>query len=429
MHNLLIATVGGRPEPLVASILRWKPDRVVFVPSVGTKDQVPQIKGRLCQKGYVLGEGAYNMIPLLDPQDFSKCVLEMGSRLEQEVVTWRNLGNGRGCIVDFTGGTKCMTAALALVAQNWQGLQFSYVGGTKRDRNSVGVVVSDNEVVVQSTNPLEALGYQVVEDAVVAFDDHAFGEGARKLRNAMKRLQGKSPRKSELNALAMFMEAYDLWSRSEYGGAFERIERCEDRLNDLAESLLPLLRERTQMRRRMQSYIDQAKCRLSSLKEGSDHPTRALLEDLISDAARRRREDRHVDAVARLYRAVEATAQLRLWDKYKILTGKVALKGLPKPLRRRLEKQSEDGKTVKLALQDSYAFLIQKGDKLGKCFKSLGWDNQNSPLSRRNDSIAGHGFAPVSSEISETLWQGTLQLAELTEEQVFRFPQLGNRDE
>lgn len=418
MHNLLIATVGGAPEPVAKSILHWRPDRILFVPSADTAKGIDDIQIRLAKKEYRMDAGRYDIVTVSDPQNFSQCVWEMRSGLESRVAAWRGRGDGYECVVDFTGGTKCMSAALTLVARPWPDSRFSHVGGKESDRNDVGDGVSGSEQVMRSVNPWDALGYQVVEDAVAAFDRHAFGEGAQMLLNAMKRIQDNDSRKSELSALAMFMEAYDLWSRSEYGEAFNEFEKCSKRLNDLVASLNYIPKQR------IQGYIDQAKSRLKPLKEGSDRPTRALLKDLISDAARRRSEGRHVDAVARLYRAVEATAQLRLWDEYEILTGKVAMENLPESIRRRLEKQSKDG-TVKLALQDSYEFLIEKQDKLGKCFESLGWNTEKSPLSKRNNSISGHGFMPVSSDTSDELWKGTLELAGLSEDQVFCFPRLG----
>ena len=422
-HILLIATVGGSPKPLAVSIAHWCPDRVVFVPSSDTASGIAKINHELEIKEYTLNEGQFVKVTLSDPQDFSLCVQEMRSRLASDVTEWCGRGAEYGCVVDFTGGTKCMSAALALVARRWPESTFSYVGGEKRDRNNVGIVVSGSEQIVHSTNPWDALGYQVVEDAVAAFDRHAFGEGTRMLRNAMIRIHDDSSRKCELNALAMFMNAYDLWSRSEYGRAFKEFENCEKRLNDLAECLHPSPEKKC-----IRDYIKQAKSCLNSLKDGVDHPTRAMLEDLTSDAARCRFEGRHVDAVARLYRAVEATAQLQLWEEYKILTGKVTIDELPKSMRERLGKQST-GRVVKLGLQDSYELLIQKQDPLGKRFELLGWNSDKSPLSKRNDSIAGHGFARVSSETSDELWKGTLMLAGISENDVFRFPRLGQQDE
>ncbi len=419
-HNLLIATVGGRPEPLVASIAHWRPDRVLFVPSCGTVGQIADIRNLMGKKDYDLAEGAYDTVPLSDPQDFLQCVREMRAELESRVLQWRGRGEGYDCIVDFTGGTKCMSAALSLVARPWPNSRFSYVGGVERDRNNMGVVVSGSEQVVHAANPWDALGYQAVEDAVAAFDRHAIGEGAQLLRDALKRISDNGSRKSELNVLATFMDAYDLWSRSEYGKAFERFGQCESRLNDLAAALHPTPKSR------LKDHIDEARTRLEGLKRGFDHPTRALLEDLISDAKRRQREGRHVDAVARLYRAVEATAQLRLWEKYEIRTSSVPLKKLPQPMRERLKAQAEDG-TLKLALQESFELLRRWQDPLGERFVELGWHSRGSPLIRRNESIAGHGFAPVSPETSVQLWEGALSLAELADKDVFQFPQLGRQ--
>jgi len=39
--RLLMATVGGSPEPLVASLLHWRPARVVFIVTPQTRDSVP----------------------------------------------------------------------------------------------------------------------------------------------------------------------------------------------------------------------------------------------------------------------------------------------------------------------------------------------------------------------------------------------------
>ena len=227
-------------------------------------------------------------------------------------------------------------------------------------------------------------------------------------------------RKSELSALAIFMEAYDRWDRSEFGASFDSFGKCARRLNDLAAATPGIPQER------FRQLVDQARNRLEKLKQGSSHPTRALLEDLIANAARRREEGRHVDSVARLYRAIEAAAQLRLWKQFGIDTGKVAPEDVPGPMRDRLEARAEDGK-IKLALQDAYELLLHKQDPLGERFVHLGWRGSKSPLSERNESIAGHGFKTVSSGASDQLWEGALSLAGIADKDVFRFPMLGER--
>ena len=415
---LLIATVGGAPEPLVASIRKWRPAKVLFVPSSGTADQIRIIRDLLAREGCELGAGLFEAIPVSNHEDFSLCVGQMRRGLEDRVTRWRKRGEGHECIVDFTGGTKCMSAALALVARPWPAVRFSYVGGTQREKDDVGIVVTGKEQVVSVVNPWDALGYQVVEEAVAAFDRHACGWGAERLRSALSNIADTGSRKSELSALAIFMEAYDRWDRSEFGVAFDCFGKCAKRLNDLAAALPGISHQQ------FRQYIDQARNRLEKLKQGSSHPTRALLEELIANAARRRQEGRHVDSVARLYRAIEAAAQLRLWEQFEIDTGKVPLEDIPGSMRDRLEAKAEDGK-MKLALQDAYELLLHKDDLLGKRFVQLGWNGFGSPLSERNESIAGHGYKAVSSGVSDKLWEGALLLAGIADGDVLRFPKLG----
>ena len=320
-----------------------------------------------------------------------------------------------------------MSAALAMVARPWPAVQFSYVGSSERDKDNVGIVISGKEQVMHNVNPWDALGYQVVENAVVAFNHHDYGEAAQWLilaRNDSK----AGVLKSELCALAFFMKGYDLWNRIEYKEAFDKFEKCAKRLNDLASALTGIIK-----RVKLRQHLDNAKRRLEKLKESVIKPpsscTPELLEDLMANAERRKEEGRHVDAVARLYRAVELAAQLRLWKKYKIHTDKVPLEELPGSMRRRLESSAEDG-IVKIGLQDAYELLNSKEDDLGRIFtEELKWgkNNKKSPLTARNKSIAGHGFSPVSPKITESLWKGLLRLAEvmdIKENQIFRFPKL-----
>ena len=427
MHVLLIATVGGTPEPLAASIMHWKPDKVVFMPSRGTRDKIKSVLKLLCNKQYRLREGEYEVLVLSDEQDFSQCVQEMRFRLQAMVKDWvdRSGGDNHCCVVDFTGGTKCMSASLAMVARPWPTVQFSYVGGSKREK---GIVVSGKEQVVQSANPWDELGYQVVENAVMAFNHHDYGEGSQwliEVRNNTK--TGRL--KKELSALAGFMEGYDLWNRIKYKEASDKFLQCDKSLNDLAAALDGMVK-----RMELQQHLDKAKCRLEKLKESIIEPpsscTHELLEDLMANAERRKEEGRHVDAVARLYRAVELAAQLRLWEKYKTDTAKVPSEELPKSMRRRLESNAEYGK-VKIGLQDAYELLNSKEDDLGRIFtEELKWgkNNKKSPLTARNQSIAGHGFSPVSHKTTESLWEGLLKLVEMMdikEDQIFRFPKLG----
>lgn len=414
-HLLLIATVGSTAEPLAVSILHWRPARVQFVFPASTGVTVDTIRQELHARGFALPLGAYDSFCVSDHDDLAACVQEMRSNLAKEVSQWRRRGDQFRCVVDFTCGTKCMSVALGLLARPWPAVRFSYVGGEARDKEGAGRVLPGSERVVTVTNPWGVLGYQAVEDAVTAFDHHDYSEGARWLREAIRQVGNDASRKSELNALATFMEGYELWDRTEYSEAIGKFDQCRQRLNDLAGALIAV------ERRRLHKHITEARNRLDLLKHAAGIPTRALLEDLIANAGRRRNEGRLVDTVARLYRAVELAAQLRLAEAYDIRTDAVPVDEMPESLRRFPAATEENG-TITVGLQDAYALLLHKDDSLGRRFAELGWSSARSPLASRNASIAGHGFAPVSQDVCTKLWIGALNLAGLSEDQVFQFP-------
>jgi hypothetical protein len=55
-------------------------------------------------------------------------------------------------VVDFTGGTKAMTAALTLATVG-NGFTFSYVGGRERSKEGRGVVTTGSERIVRRRDP------------------------------------------------------------------------------------------------------------------------------------------------------------------------------------------------------------------------------------------------------------------------------------
>ena len=149
-----------------------------------------------------------------------------------------------------------------------------------------------------------------------------------------------------------------------------------------------------------------------------------LVADLLANARRRIAEGRQDDAVARLYRAIEATAQVALRERHDIAdTGAVPLDALPEDLRARCATRAEAG-TVKLGLQDAYALLRGRGDPAGERFFTLGLATEQSPLSARNQSILAHGFQPVGAKVTDALWQAALALSELAEDTLPVFPVL-----
>lgn len=413
---LLICTVGGSPEPLAASILRWRPQRIIFLPSPDTVSQIEtSILPMARQEGFSVSPGNYETRHMTDPQDFQECV-RAAQELKGEVYRWLSRGEEYGLVVDFTGGTKCMTAALALQAHRWPCV-YSYVGGEERTKDGVGVVVSGKEKIAHTANPWDSLGYQVIEEAVILFNQGAYSAVSIVLEPALRNL-GDPLVKRELATMKSLAEAYAAWDRFDHRAASDNLKNVLRHWNDMAKLFPEAKNSLFSLIQRHLDYLDQ----IISAKA----PSLALICDLLANARRRATEKRYDDAVARLYRATEALAQLRLREAYGIQeTGNVSLKELPSGLAERWDTKAKDG-VVKLGLQDSYFLLKELGDDLAAKFESLGWDESSAtaPLFSRNHSILAHGFKPVGKRVFDQLWQGCFLLAGLKEEDLVQFPRL-----
>ena len=104
-YTLLICTVGGSPEPIVASLKHWQPSRVLFVPSRQTR---PDVEAKILplarQEGFDLGAGAYDFVEVPDPQDLAACLRKL-RELGPEAARWLSRGPDYNVVVDYTGGT------------------------------------------------------------------------------------------------------------------------------------------------------------------------------------------------------------------------------------------------------------------------------------------------------------------------------------
>ncbi|HLH76748.1 MAG TPA: TIGR02710 family CRISPR-associated CARF protein [Candidatus Binataceae bacterium] len=406
---LLICTVGGSPEPIVETIRQWQPARLLLVSSAGTRAAAEEIaKG--CGS---LPPGAWNNIDVGDAQDlFEKCVSRMRG-LNEEVIAWQRRGPAHQVVIGFTGGTKCMSAALALVARRWP-CTFSYVTGKERTKGGVGIVVSGTEH--RSTqNPWNALGYQAIEDACLLFDRQAFASAVEQLDSARRAVDDESVKRT-LSTFHQLCEAYGLWDRFQHAAALSQLNAAIKNRNDLLAELGTT---------HGQAVVDSIERNRGSLRELAKPLSRLTVADLLANARRRRDEGRHDDAIARLYRAIESLAQLALAERHAIAsTDDVALAMVPEPLRERWELRADRGK-LRLGLQDAYELLDALGDEIGRAFKDLNLhDRERSPLAARNRSILAHGFQPASEQDFRRLWDAAMKLGRFEEHELPAFPRL-----
>ncbi len=419
MSGTLICTVGGTPEPIAFSLANFsQPDRVIFISSQGSTtviDDALSLNGRL---GFALDASRISRIELSDPQNIHTCVREMEQTLNNLVAQTNSPQDP--LVVDVTGGTKPMSAALMLVARRWD-CQFRYVGGAHRSKEGLGVVSTGTEFLSECTNPMDELGYAAVEDALALANRASYSAARDVLKQAQSRVSGEDAKRA-LRALEFVVHLFALRDRFQFRQALGQLHNLHHH-----HSLLNAVIDR----RTAELVLEAEPAWRAQLETLSNNcVSTELIAELLANADRRFKEERFDDGVARLYRATEAIAQFALSKSHGIpRTSRVPAERLPGALREEFGPRIKNG-TVSLGLQDDYRLLSAVADPLGECFTRLGLeDRRSSLLETRNQSILAHGFQPVTQK-ALSLRDHVMQLAAvvgISEADLPRFPTLCGR--
>lgn len=417
-QRLLVASVGGSAEPLVTSILHWLPLKAIFVVSRDSRNTVPAVENGVQSHGYLDFRGRWESFVIDDPQDIRKTCQQL-QRLFQERVAPQS-AEGWETVVDFTGGTKVMSAAMATTAASFGKCHLSYVGGRDRSEAGLGEVVSGAEEIIQSYDPWEASGLRAVDEADALLRNHAFTSAATVLKRTLPFLSDPE-QKDKLNAAATLADALSDWDRFRFGDAVERCKQVK-RKQPLLESTFGSLRT-AEIMRQVEVLLAHCSSLLAEPIDGVPRLTRDLILDLLANAQRRYDEGRWDDATARLYRAIEAIAQLRL-DERGLKTSAIPVESLPPALKAKCAPSADHG-LVKLGLQDAWELLGQLADPIAPVFRQRFGDPMKSPLTARNESILAHGFSPVSQATAKQLLQIGSQLLEVVDiDPIFQWPRI-----
>ncbi len=151
--KFMLISLGGSSEPVVASILKHKPEYVCFFASQQSRALTGEVSRLISKKGH---EITYESVVCDDVNNLVYCyekVLECTDKLAEKGANPENV------VVDYTGGTKTMTVALTL-ATFGHGYNFSYVGGENRTKNGMGVVISGEELVMTDISPWQIVAVE-----------------------------------------------------------------------------------------------------------------------------------------------------------------------------------------------------------------------------------------------------------------------------
>lgn len=407
MIKAMIISVGGTPEPIIKSITECRPEFVSFFASQGTFDKVTDIKQGVRETtGYTIK----NEITLVDKVDD---LLHCFGKAEEAVKRVLSKSyHSDEIIVDYTGGTKNMSVALALSSIT-HGFSFSYVGGTERTKDGVGIVIDGKEKVSKSVNPWDFLAIDERIKISFLFNTNQFKAAKELADEALKR---STEYKTVFKKLSFLIDGYYNWDLFKHGEARNKFERA--RIEELLET------KDEKIRMFVKATI-QLKPQLDLLSKQQRQPDRLFVLDIFSNAERRYEEGKVDDAVVRLYRVVEMLAQEKLLKQYEIDTSNVGEEKLPPQIRNDFigkYKDKKDGR-IKIAQNAAFELLEALGDDLGKEFnKRIAQFRQIQ--SQRNSSYLVHGFTCANENTYLKFKEFILDLNIFKVQDVIVFPRL-----
>ena len=385
--SALVITVGGSPEPIIHSLSQHRPEAIYFIASSGSKGEVPSI----LQEAYHDGcEAKQHTFVVDDPNDLVSCF----RRCHEVFEDIRRLGiGGENVIVDPTGGTKIMSAALLLAATEL-GLRVSYVGGKERTNRGLGVVVTGTEKILYSAHPYDILAKSGKERFCHYFNSYRFSPALDICNEIIER--GSPRMKSIFKALRKIVEGYRDWDLFRYRSCLHSIESGLNALQRLAGQYPEDVERLDRFIEDVQENVVELKKTLDSLPK--EKISFEMVEELLANAFRRAEEGKYDDAVARLYRALEMIAQWRFIAKFGRSTSKFPLELLDRDLRGELFPGLSNDSSHDIACKKAFAVLSRIGDDYGNLFRENYDQGIRALLDRRNNSITAHGAVPLDEK-------------------------------
>jgi CRISPR-associated protein (TIGR02710 family) len=416
--RVMLVSLGGSPEPVLLTLNRQQPEYVLFFISATSAREVQGVVG-----GLEYGVAAFEQILTPSAELLHECYRALRDQLPERLRHWGLTFSD--LTVDYTGGTKSMSAALVLATAD-RVHRYSYVGGVERDKGGLGVVISGREKMWFLQNPWRELVRDELARIVVLFANARYLGARNELSALADRADADAARL--LAALVDLAAGLASWDSFRHADAKVEMGRAYAFLKVFAlgarqprwSALTQGIAESLDFLKRIPGH-------------GSDAASRAvaggetLILDLVANADRRARiEHKYEDAVARLYSCVERAARFRLFTRSPAIDNeKVAPEQVPAALREELVRRygESGGRVLRLPLEASYQLLAALGDPLGAAFAARA-AQVGRLLALRNHSILGHGEEAVTQAGYDAFRRFVVELLDLREETLPRFPEV-----
>ena len=400
----LIASVGGSPEPLLKTLADNRPQYVLFVVSEGSSSTV---------ENEILPNVDYqptcDYLVISDHNDMGTIYQEMRDGRIEDWLNQQKL-DAEDVYIDITGGTKAMSAALALAGVE-RFNAFAYVGGNERNKNNLGTVITGSEYLVSTPNPWDTYAVRDLDRANEMLAGCNADIAASILDSASEKCSLDLSR--QLKQFALLARAFGDADRF----AFTNLTSYVDGQNfEALSGRFPAL----------SSLGDHWKSVSRDIRQADQTPGPPTLLELLANAQRRALQHRYDDAIGRIYRAVELYGQQLVKQAFGAELGQVTKESIPPRFRDSFDAQFarsfRDGR-YNLGLAGMYQCLDFSEDRKLRA-KTAVHTNLKDRLDSRHMSLLGHGVRPVTDQIYQRLMDSTLAELGIRPSELPRWPDL-----
>ncbi len=300
-------------------------------------------------------------------------------------------------IMDYTSGTKTMSAAMACCGMFYS-KDLITISGDRRN----GVVSTGTESI-QYQNL-----YKVYDKFALMRVRNYFN--ANRFYTASEILENVVDESINTENMMNLVKGYFLWDNMEFEEAYEHLTKLDLNGFELSE------------------IKDDLKFNLKALGAIVRSPHENLkncyiLASLINNSIRRAEEYKYDDAIARLYRAFELIAQIRL-SSYRLNSSDIDTdilleNNVSQEFIDGLEKTRDEGK-IRIGLIKDFELLDAIDDDLGKYFAE-NRNRINNLTKKRNNSILAHGLESLDKEDFEEFEEVVESLARKLDKDMGKF--------
>lgn len=381
MTSILICTVGGSHQPIVTAIKDLRPDFVLFIctdkdPATerpGSNQQITGI-GKCIKVSNQDEKPSLPNIPIqagLKPDQFEVC-LTLSDDLDRIYADCcqaleRLVGRFPDAIIaaDYTGGTKSMSAGLIMAVMERQDIQLQLVTGSRADL----IKVHDGSQFTAAANIEKIRFERLIAPYRQAWGRFAYSEAEAGLKAITA--PGNAQLRGQYTRFRDLSRAFAEWDNFNHQTAVDLLQNYAPSLPEALKAYLPIV------------------MRLRDNRQ--DKREAAQLFDLYLNAKRRAAQGRYDDAIARIYRLIEWTAQWVLKFQCGMDTSSIKESDIPEGvvLTQNRDNQYQAGlfaawQLIKFKTEGPAAVFIRAEEKA-----------LLNQIKSRNQSILAHGYEPV----------------------------------